>query len=170
MGRARTLGTDDDLPTRVRLWIPPERGGRKELVMHSICPDCGRSYPKQGVLAKVARCPACKQQIERARQRRRDAVKNSRQPGISRSDLPRRAKERDGYRCRRCGAWRTSETLIVHHRIPVRFGGPHTLDNLITLCRPCHEIVEAENRRIENERKRQAAWMKRYGHRLAKPE
>lgn len=43
--------------------------------------------------------------------------------------------ERDDHKCRLCGA---TETLHVHHVKPISFGGPHSLQNLITLCRKCH--------------------------------
>lgn len=43
--------------------------------------------------------------------------------------------ERDGYRCRRCGA---EEPLSVDHIIPRSKGGPTTLENLQTLCCPCN--------------------------------
>lgn len=44
----------------------------------------------------------------------------------------RRAKDRDGWRCRRCGA---AGRLEVHHLDP---DGGDELENLVTLCRTCH--------------------------------
>ncbi len=67
----------------------------------------------------------------------------------------RRALERDGYRCRRCGAPHTPERpLHVHHIRPFRTFGyvpgvndaykaANRLDNLITLCSRCHRLAEA---------------------------
>jgi 5-methylcytosine-specific restriction endonuclease McrA len=50
------------------------------------------------------------------------------------------ALERDGHRCRQCGA---TEHLEVHHDKPVDTFGPdeypHELENLITLCSSCHK-------------------------------
>jgi hypothetical protein len=43
--------------------------------------------------------------------------------------------ERDEYRCRQCG---THLQLCADHIIPECQGGPTTLDNLQTLCRPCN--------------------------------
>ena len=60
----------------------------------------------------------------------------------------RRALDRDQYRCRACGV--TAATLgrapDVHHITRVRdFEDPadaHVLENVISLCRPCHRKVE----------------------------
>ncbi|MFC7166419.1 HNH endonuclease [Halospeciosus flavus] len=61
----------------------------------------------------------------------------------------RRALERDEYTCQHCGE--TEEQLDrnpdVHHLRRVRdFDDPqdaHTLENVVTLCRPCHRYVES---------------------------
>lgn len=65
----------------------------------------------------------------------------------------RRARKRDNYTCRRCGL--TDEeslthfdsVLQVHHRVPIaRFDQPESanfIENLVTLCLPCHQTVEA---------------------------
>jgi hypothetical protein len=47
--------------------------------------------------------------------------------------------ERDGYRCRGCGApGREKRSIIVHHRAP----GVSRLDLMISLCPGCHAKVE----------------------------
>jgi hypothetical protein len=43
--------------------------------------------------------------------------------------------ERDGYACLHCGAM---ERLSLDHIHPWSLGGPDTLENLQTLCRPCN--------------------------------
>lgn len=61
----------------------------------------------------------------------------------------RQARERDDHTCRNCGTTRADleRNLDVHHIDPVRsFTDPadaHTLDNVVTLCRPCHRRIEA---------------------------
>ncbi|MCA1670460.1 MAG: HNH endonuclease [Thermomicrobia bacterium] len=45
-------------------------------------------------------------------------------------------KQRDGYRCVRCGEG--DAILHAHHVIHRSDGGSDDLDNLITLCVPCH--------------------------------
>lgn len=66
----------------------------------------------------------------------------------------RRALERDGYRCRTCGAEGRNGLLHVHHIRPLREFGyvpgqndaylqANRLDNLITLCPACHRRAEA---------------------------
>jgi hypothetical protein len=47
--------------------------------------------------------------------------------------------ERDGYRCRGCGApGREKRSIIVHHRVP----GVSKVELMISLCPGCHAKVE----------------------------
>lgn len=48
-------------------------------------------------------------------------------------------KERDGGKCAVAACGQTS-ALIVQHRKPVRRGGLHYLENLLTRCEKCREI------------------------------
>jgi len=48
-------------------------------------------------------------------------------------------KKRDGYTCRSCGL---RVNLTVHHILPRDEGGTEIPDNLITLCRVCHDEIE----------------------------
>jgi 5-methylcytosine-specific restriction endonuclease McrA len=52
--------------------------------------------------------------------------------------------ERDKYQCQVCKSYfgETSLTLQAHHIIPRKEGGRYYLENLITLCEPCHDKVE----------------------------
>jgi len=45
------------------------------------------------------------------------------------------ALERDGYQCTICGV---SNQLVVHHKTPWPVSHDNSLDNLSTLCIPCH--------------------------------
>ena len=56
--------------------------------------------------------------------------------------------ERDGNRCRRCG---TGENLTLHHIKLRKDGGKNVAENLITLCRPCHDAEHGATRRTRNE-------------------
>jgi len=64
--------------------------------------------------------------------------------GSSWPDQSRRARERDDHTCQACGTHELElETkLSVHHIRPFRLFDSHkaanTLDNLVSLCRPCH--------------------------------
>lgn len=50
----------------------------------------------------------------------------------------RTAKERDRFRCVKCGKrW----FLQVHHRIPRALGGTDEIENLVTMCRSCHSAL-----------------------------
>ena len=46
--------------------------------------------------------------------------------------------QRDGYRCRECGATNKETTLHVDHIKPVSKGGTNDLNNLQTLCEKCN--------------------------------
>jgi hypothetical protein len=52
-------------------------------------------------------------------------------------DLCKAAKERDGYKCRRCPC---TIGLQVHHIRSRNSGGLDVLANLITLCFDCHSL------------------------------
>jgi DNA-directed RNA polymerase subunit RPC12/RpoP len=49
--------------------------------------------------------------------------------------------DRDDYNCTKCGVDGKKRILHVHHKVPISDGGSHSLSNLTTLCRPCHEDV-----------------------------
>ncbi len=67
----------------------------------------------------------------------------------------RKVLQRDNYECQRCGITQSEHRsqndigLDVHHRQPIRtFQSPenaNTLDNLVTLCRSCHNTIEPPN-------------------------
>ncbi|WP_460917893.1 HNH endonuclease [Salinarchaeum chitinilyticum] len=65
------------------------------------------------------------------------------------SAVRRAARVRDEYRCQVCGIEKsqTGRNPDVHHIRPVRSfddpGKAHRLDNVVSLCRPCHRKVEA---------------------------
>lgn len=69
-----------------------------------------------------------------------------------------KTRERDSHKCQRCGIAQSEYkaergiALDVHHVKPVdTFRHPrkaHTLDNLVTLCRPCHTTVEKKTERL----------------------
>ena len=51
--------------------------------------------------------------------------------------VKRAAIERDGYRCRHCG--KAAGRFEVDHIVPLSdSGAPFDMENLQTLCRPCH--------------------------------
>jgi hypothetical protein len=58
------------------------------------------------------------------------------------SELSSRVKKRDGYKCQKCGGMGAPDgnaDLHAHHIRPKSKGGSDEMDNLITLCRSCHE-------------------------------
>ena len=50
--------------------------------------------------------------------------------------------ERDDNTCCHCGHQGESNYMDVHHIIPVREHGPSTEDNMLTLCRKCHNQAD----------------------------
>lgn len=65
---------------------------------------------------------------------------------------------RDKFTCKVCGT-KDRAQLLVHHENPVEKGGLHFLDNLRTLCRPCHdrEYPGLVERKIREQRKTRRA-------------
>jgi 5-methylcytosine-specific restriction endonuclease McrA len=67
------------------------------------------------------------------------------------SDQQDLARKRDHETCQLCGCTAEARKLDVHHRIAFRKFGlknyllANELNNLITLCRPCHPRAEKEN-------------------------
>lgn len=55
--------------------------------------------------------------------------------------------QRDKYNCQVCGS---KENLSAHHIIPRAEGGGHEVDNLITLCGSCHDLVEIADPPLRN--------------------
>ena len=53
---------------------------------------------------------------------------------------------RDGYRCRYCGSMKG---LTIHHLTKRSQLGGDTPGNTLTLCVPCHDLVEANQLKIE---------------------
>ena len=52
------------------------------------------------------------------------------------------ALERDGHACRNCNDTPADGAeLMAHHVIPDGVGGPDTLENIVTLCRRCHNTI-----------------------------
>lgn len=51
-------------------------------------------------------------------------------------ELSKAVRERDGYRCSRCGS--PDLVLHTHHVIPLSRGGSNSMSNLTTLCEKCH--------------------------------
>ena len=62
-------------------------------------------------------------------------------PGIRRKEIGgtkrNRVYERDAYRCRYCGSYKT---LTLDHLIPVSQGGDNSDDHLVACCKSCNSI------------------------------
>lgn len=52
--------------------------------------------------------------------------------------------QRDDYTCQECGS---HDNLEVHHWEPYRFCFDNSLDNLVTLCAPCHREMHEKYKR-----------------------
>lgn len=62
------------------------------------------------------------------------------EPGFTKS-LKQRIADRDGHRCRKCGAPRRNGTHVVHHMDGTKHN--HSEENLVLLCKPCHGRLHA---------------------------
>lgn len=66
---------------------------------------------------------------------------NARHPkvGFQKRPIPSELRwevfERDDFTCQEC---RSRRLLEAHHVIPESMGGPTTIENLLTLCKPCN--------------------------------
>lgn len=100
------------------------------------------------VLVPVARWMAAPRVVARtrvrARRRRRPGtVAPARRPAVP-AAIKRAVRQRDRYRCRRCGMTerahlaRYGQRLHLDHVIPWSHGGPSTTGNLRLLCQPCN--------------------------------
>ncbi|ADD04077.1 uncharacterized protein Nmag_0490 [Natrialba magadii ATCC 43099] len=65
-------------------------------------------------------------------------------------ELRQQTLRRDNYACTRCGA--DDRTLQAHHIVPRSAGGPDELENLLTLCRPCHGVIHQHNSAFDDVR------------------
>jgi 5-methylcytosine-specific restriction endonuclease McrA len=104
------------------------------------CLGCGKLIPKG-----QSRCARCKprQRNPEAERIKRQQLGKDQAYGHAWRKARAAAIKRDKV-CQRCG---TGDDLTVHHRKPYRLGGGIRLDNLVTYCRRCHNIVEAAERR-----------------------
>lgn len=59
------------------------------------------------------------------------------------SKIRQQVLDRDEYTCQRCGKISTS-SFHIHHILKRKEGGSDCLDNLITVCPPCHKIVDTK--------------------------
>jgi len=60
----------------------------------------------------------------------------------------RRVYRRDNYTCTNCGiggGGQGDAELHAHHVVPISKGGSHSISNLTTLCRPCHDSIHHKN-------------------------
>jgi 5-methylcytosine-specific restriction endonuclease McrA len=55
--------------------------------------------------------------------------------------LRRARKHIDRYVCQHCSKSGSGIVLNVHHLTYERFGGDETMEDLVTLCRPCHRAI-----------------------------
>ena len=97
--------------------------------MEKYCTDCGKVFDN----LKYKLCPYCGGKLD---------TRYGRQP------IPRKLRhkvfQRDGYRCRECGASKDETSLEIDHIVPVARGGTNDIDNLQTLCRECNRMKHTD--------------------------
>ena len=97
--------------------------------MEKYCTDCGKVFDD----LKYKLCPYCGGKLD---------TRYGRQP-IPR-ELRHKVFQRDGYRCRECGASKEETSLEIDHIVPVARGGKNDIDNLQTLCRECNRMKHTD--------------------------
>jgi len=102
------------------------------------CVYCGEEYKARSKWQKYC-CEECRD-AARTNPARLSYTRNYWLLGNIPLSVRERVLERDGHRCYICGR---TKNLHLHHIIPRSQGGPHTEDNLITLCSGCHRSVES---------------------------
>lgn len=61
-------------------------------------------------------------------------------------DVRKLVRERDGFKCRRCGAVERKGYKFQLHHIKYRcHGGSNQPDNLMLVCPKCHRIIHEED-------------------------
>lgn len=108
-----------------------------------VCRQCGRVFQRkryqrdystqQGPFCRMA-CYGRWQHENLRGQRPANRDRPSRS-GAAWQEIRPLVLERDGHRCRECGA---TEQLHVHHVRKWQPGDLHEQDNLVTVCEPCH--------------------------------
>ena len=97
--------------------------------MEKYCKSCGSVFND----LKFKICPYCGGELD---------TRYGRQP------IPRKLRhevfQRDGYRCRECGASKDETSLEIDHIVPVARGGTNDIDNLQTLCRECNRMKHTD--------------------------
>lgn len=97
-----------------------------------------------GCTKRTARSGRCEQHAPPERAWARKSARNTDRNRAWDRRIRPRALARDGFACVHCGA---REALEVDHVIPIAQGGTWTLDNAQTLCKPCHVVKTAKDRR-----------------------
>jgi len=107
------------------------------------CKFCGDSYQNESPFSKFC-CEDCRDSFSRYKKHNSifDKTPNTWNLTGFNQTIKDMVVSRDGYQCYICGK-RTN--LHVHHIIPRKDGGKHTLENLVTLCGSCHRSVESGN-------------------------
>jgi 5-methylcytosine-specific restriction endonuclease McrA len=107
-----------------------------------LCSKCGATLDP-AVHGYRGPCPDCRKTMEREKSRRRRQTQRDIRDARAWQLVRETVRRRDGA-CRGCGG---REKLGVHHIIPLAEGGaPLDPDNLVTLCRTCHEREESKAR------------------------
>jgi 5-methylcytosine-specific restriction endonuclease McrA len=90
--------------------------------------------------SKHSRCPVCARDKERYADPHRQVLSS-----YAWQKARKAARARDGNRCVCTDDGDCHGQLEVHHLISVRRGGdPFALDNLVTVCRAHHEVIETQ--------------------------
>lgn len=114
------------------------------------CNQCGNSFeviPSKKISGEGRFCTiSCKNLYFKFRSNY--IGNNLRHMSFWRKDIRPKVLSRDKYSCQHCGKLSNlGKKLHVHHILPRWLGGTNELENLITLCNPCHALAEEKQLR-----------------------
>jgi hypothetical protein len=139
--------TNSSKPTKIGGTVPHWRTGRKKKPKVTVRHADGRVEVKRaGAFAREVRARVPRPGAPPADLSQREQLAWYRAQPYWKM-IRQQALERDGHRCRACGA---RGRLDVHHLTYARVG-KEDLDDLLTLCRSCHEAEHERRRALKRE-------------------
>jgi hypothetical protein len=115
---------------------------REETLLNCTCAVCGKRFHKYDAAVADGEGVYCSWECKKLGSRVPHTANGSTHVyALARwKEIRKRVLDRDGYTCQLCGD--KTKQLHVHHREIRRIGMNDDMDNLVTLCKSCHKIVE----------------------------
>lgn len=120
---------------------------RKERIT-TYCSWCGKQYRQLASRGTIYCSEKCSQEAHCGENHPRWKGGGIKYYGPNWGKQSRKARKRDNYTCQSCGLHKRYPRLTVHHIVSFRtfnsdWQAANQLDNLITICAPCHNRIES---------------------------